>query len=124
MEKETEQPSLGLQIPQEPPTHVGAAGGESGRCGLGKARNRLNDLDVRAWMRGTKSWFVCNPPPRSAAQLRHPAKFPEELVREGRRTLVALGVFAVFVGVERLVRVRAARRDARDRRRWRTGWRM
>jgi DNA modification methylase len=47
-----------------------------------RARSPLNNLDVRAWMRFTKSWFVCNPPPRSAARLQHPAKFPEEMVRE------------------------------------------
>ena len=39
-------------------------------------------LDVRAWMRFTKSWFLCNPPPRTAAQRCHPAKFPEGLARE------------------------------------------
>lgn len=42
----------------------------------------LNELDVRSWMRFTKSWFVCNPPPRTAAQRAHPAKFPEALARE------------------------------------------
>jgi hypothetical protein len=47
---------------------------------------------------------------------------PDELVNAGRRDLVAVAVFAVFVGVDRLVRVRAARRAARDRSRWRTGW--
>ncbi|HEY3283653.1 MAG TPA: DNA methyltransferase [Armatimonadota bacterium] len=29
----------------------------------------------------TKSWFVCNPPRRTRAAMRHPAKFPEPLVR-------------------------------------------
>ncbi len=43
---------------------------------------RFNDLDVRAWMRFTRSWFICNPPPRTAAQRSHPAKFPEALARE------------------------------------------
>jgi DNA modification methylase len=43
---------------------------------------RFNELDVRAWMRFTKSWFVCNPPPRTAAQRAHPAKFPEAMARE------------------------------------------
>jgi hypothetical protein len=33
-------------------------------------------------MRFTKSWFLCNPPPRTAAQRCHPAKFPEGLARE------------------------------------------
>jgi hypothetical protein len=47
---------------------------------------------------------------------------PDELVDAGRRDLAAAMVFAVFVGVDRLVRVRAARRAARDRSGWRTGW--
>jgi hypothetical protein len=46
---------------------------------------------------------------------------PEELVHEGHRDLVAAVVFAVFVGVDRLVRVRAARRATRDRGRRRKG---
>jgi len=33
-------------------------------------------------MRFTRSWFVCNPAPRTRSQLRHPAKFPEALARE------------------------------------------
>lgn len=47
-----------------------------------RPRSTLNALDVRAWMRFTKSWFVCNPPPRTRAQVQHPAKFPEALVAE------------------------------------------
>ena len=43
---------------------------------------RLNELDIRTWMRFTKSWFVCNPGPRSKTQLQHPAKFPEAMVRD------------------------------------------
>ncbi|HXE71159.1 MAG TPA: site-specific DNA-methyltransferase, partial [Candidatus Nitrosotenuis sp.] len=48
------------------------------------ARNpgTLNELDVRTWMRFTRSWFVCNPPPRKGAELRHPAKFPEQMARD------------------------------------------
>jgi hypothetical protein len=45
---------------------------------------------------------------------------PDQLVNAGRRDLTAVVVFAVFVGVDRLVRIRAARRAARDRSRWRT----
>jgi DNA modification methylase len=44
-------------------------------------RGVFNDLDVRAWMKFTKSWFVCNPAPRSHSKVQHPAKFPEEMVR-------------------------------------------
>src|SRR2546421_4866817 len=49
---------------------------------LRRPRSTLNELDVRSWMRFTKSWFVCNPPPRKAAERAHPAKFPAELARE------------------------------------------
>ena len=42
----------------------------------------VNGLDVRAWMRFTRSWFVCNPPPRRGGQVRHPAKFPEAVAQE------------------------------------------
>jgi DNA modification methylase len=42
-------------------------------------RDRLNDLSGRDWVRFTKTWFVANPPRRSATERLHPAKFPEEL---------------------------------------------
>jgi hypothetical protein len=42
---------------------------------------RLNELTGREWIRFTRSWFVENPPRRSAAELRHPAKFPDGLAR-------------------------------------------
>lgn len=42
-------------------------------------RNKLNDLTGKEWIRFTRSWFVLNPPPRSASQVEHPAKYPEEL---------------------------------------------
>lgn len=45
-------------------------------------RRKLNALSTREWMRFTKSWFVCNPPPRSNDAVRHPAKFPEAMARE------------------------------------------
>ncbi|MFW9794369.1 MAG: DNA methyltransferase [Candidatus Thorarchaeota archaeon] len=44
------------------------------------SEQRLNNLDGKAWVKATKSWFVVNPKSRSSAQLQHPAKFPEELV--------------------------------------------
>jgi DNA modification methylase len=43
--------------------------------------NTLNDLDGKEWIKATKSWFVINPRSRTSAQLEHPAKFPEELVK-------------------------------------------
>ncbi|MHA1247557.1 MAG: DNA methyltransferase [Candidatus Thorarchaeota archaeon] len=45
----------------------------------GKTSRRLNDLDAKAWVRATKSWFVINPRRRNREQLTHPAKYPEEL---------------------------------------------
>ncbi|MGE5222736.1 MAG: DNA methyltransferase [Omnitrophica WOR_2 bacterium] len=45
-------------------------------------RNRLNDLEPKAWLKFQKSWFVHNPPPRQKGVLRHPAKFPETLAQE------------------------------------------
>ena len=44
-------------------------------------RNKLNDLDPKAWLQFQKSWFIHNPPPRRKDVLRHPAKFPETLVQ-------------------------------------------
>jgi len=45
-------------------------------------RNRLNDLSNKEWLKFQKSWFIHNPPPRKKGLLRHPAKYPETLVRE------------------------------------------
>jgi DNA modification methylase len=45
-----------------------------------RAKNTLNDLDAKSWVKSTKSWFVINPHSRSREQLSHPAKYPEELV--------------------------------------------
>ncbi len=47
-----------------------------------KFRNRLNDLPTKEWLKFQKSWFVHNPPPRKDDVLRHPAKYPETLVKE------------------------------------------
>ena len=46
------------------------------------SRNHLNDLTGRQWIVFTRSWFVHNPPRRSSSQIKHPAKFPEDLVEE------------------------------------------
>jgi len=46
-----------------------------------KPENTLNDLDGKQWIKATKSWFIINPRSRTSAQLEHPAKFPEELVK-------------------------------------------
>lgn len=45
-------------------------------------KNRLNDLDPKAWLKFQKSWFIHNPPPRRAGVLTHPAKYPETMARE------------------------------------------
>jgi DNA modification methylase len=45
-------------------------------------RNKLNDLSGRDWIKFTKSWFVHRPEPRGDRKIRHPASFPESLVRE------------------------------------------
>ncbi|MBP7693794.1 MAG: site-specific DNA-methyltransferase [Anaerolineales bacterium] len=45
-------------------------------------RNRLNDLEPKAWLKFQKSWFIHNPPPRRKDVLTHPAKFPETLAQE------------------------------------------
>jgi DNA modification methylase len=44
--------------------------------------NKLNDLTNTEWLKFQKSWFVHNPPPRRKDVIRHPAKFPETLVKE------------------------------------------
>jgi DNA modification methylase len=46
------------------------------------ARNILNDLPAREWLKFQKSWFIHNPPPRKKGVLQHPAKFPETLAEE------------------------------------------
>ena len=45
-------------------------------------KNRLNNLDTKAWLIFQKSWFIHNPPPRKKGVLRHPAKYPETLAQE------------------------------------------
>lgn len=47
-----------------------------------RRQNRLNDLSGKEWIKFQKSWFVHNPPPRGKEVLLHPAKFPENLIRE------------------------------------------
>src|SRR5437763_17063640 len=44
--------------------------------------NRLNNLSGTEWIKFTKSWFVHRPEPRGDQKIRHPASFPESLVRE------------------------------------------
>src|SRR5437016_12671616 len=44
--------------------------------------NKLNELSGTEWIKFTKSWFVHRPKPRGDQKIRHPASFPESLVRE------------------------------------------
>jgi DNA modification methylase len=44
--------------------------------------NRLNELTGKDWIKFTKSWFIHRPEPRGDRKLRHPASYPESLVRE------------------------------------------
>ena len=45
-------------------------------------RNKLNELSGREWIKFTKSWFVHRPEPRGDRKIRHPASFPESMVKE------------------------------------------
>ncbi|MGA7861462.1 MAG: DNA methyltransferase [Thermoplasmata archaeon] len=59
------------------------------------ARPRLNDLSGTDWVRFTKSWFVANPPRRSASERSHPAKFPEELCEGFVRFFTRTGMWVL-----------------------------
>src|SRR6267378_7249888 len=48
----------------------------------GTQRNKLNDLSGKDWIKFTKSWFVHRPEPRGDRKIRHPASFPESLVKD------------------------------------------
>jgi len=54
--------------------------GEKGKSGAHK--NKLNELSGKDWIKFTKSWFVHRPERRGDQKIRHPASFPESLVRE------------------------------------------
>jgi DNA modification methylase len=53
--------------------------GDRGRY---NAKNKLNDLTGKEWIKFSKSWFVHRPPRRKENELIHPAKFPESLIEE------------------------------------------
>jgi DNA modification methylase len=75
----------------------------------------LNDLDAKSWVKSTKSWFVVNPRSRSADQLEHPAKFPEELVERFIRFFTKQGTWVLdpFAGVgSTLIACRESGRNA------------
>ncbi|HUF39683.1 MAG TPA: class I SAM-dependent methyltransferase [Anaerolineales bacterium] len=54
-------------------------------------RNRMNDLDPKAWIKFQKSWFIHNPPPRKKNAIRHPGKFPGTLAEEFIRFFTRAG---------------------------------
>src|SRR2546425_4996529 len=45
-------------------------------------KNKLNELSGTEWIKFTKSWFIHRPEPRGDQKIRHPASFPESLVKE------------------------------------------
>src|SRR5207245_4071169 len=45
-------------------------------------RNKVKELCGRDWIKFTKSWFVHRPEPRGDRKIRHPASFPESLVKD------------------------------------------
>ena len=59
------------------------------------ARPRLNDLSGKDWIRFTKSWFITNPPRRSASERTHPAKFPEDLCEAFVRFFTRTGMWVL-----------------------------
>ena len=80
-----------------------------------RAKNTLNNLDAKSWVKATKSWFVINPRSRSREQMSHPAKYPEELVQRFVTyfTKEDAWVFDPFAGVgSTLVACRESGRNA------------
>lgn len=63
--------------------------------GRKRALSPLNDLTGREWIRFTRSWFVAAPPPRSAQERGHPAKFPEALCTEFVRFFTKHGMLVL-----------------------------
>ncbi len=47
-----------------------------------RQQNNLNELSGKDWIKFTKSWFIHRPEPRGDRKIRHPASFPESLVRD------------------------------------------
>ena len=63
-------------------TVVESSGSNEERRRRARQRNKLNELSGKDWIKFTKSWFIHRPEPRGDQKLRHPASFPESLVRE------------------------------------------
>jgi len=62
---------------------------------------RLNDLSAKEWIQFTKSWFRVSAKARSKDSIKHPAKYPEELVEPFVNFFTKKGdsVFDPFLGV-------------------------
>ena len=62
---------------------------------------RLNDLSAKEWIQFTKSWFKVSAKSRSKDSIKHPAKYPEELVEPFVKFFTKKGdsVFDPFLGV-------------------------
>jgi len=68
-------------------------------------KNELNDLDGTAWIKFTRTWFVCDSPRyhRNKGTELHPARYPEEMAAEFLRFFTRAGWFKtvdVFPGKE------------------------
>ena len=63
-----------------PTVEARVASGEKARSWA--RENKLNELSGKDWIKFTKSWFVHRPERRGDQKIRHPASFPESLVRE------------------------------------------
>ncbi len=63
--------------------------------------SKLNDLTGKEWIQFTKSWINVYPKTRGKNVIRHPAKYPEELVDEFVKFFTKSGqvVFDPFLGV-------------------------
>jgi DNA modification methylase len=60
---------------------------------MAKARNDLNDLSGKEWIKFTRTWFVCDSPRywKNKPTELHPARFPEEMVAEFLRFFTKKG---------------------------------
>jgi len=60
---------------------------------MAKAKNELNDLTGREWIKFTRTWFVCDSPRywKNKPTELHPARFPEEMVAEFLRFFTKRG---------------------------------
>jgi DNA modification methylase len=63
-------------------TLVESNGSKEERRRRARQRNKLNELSGTDWIKFTKSWFVHRPERRGDLKVRHPASFPESLVRD------------------------------------------